>query len=257
MMFDRILQIIWWGLPALTLFSSLSILAILILSKKDHNIKMFMFTVISMSVWSLASLMMKLSLSPGTLFWNRVMCAGLMMIPLSAYFFFIGFIKRKRTLSSIFWVVMTLILQIINALGYTTTKATMISLPHGPYIELVYEIGTGAYFSYVLIFGLLLVCLVLARNEIKQSKLVSTGLKYVVSALFIIFIGIGANLVPVIGKYPIDFFMGSVATILIMRAVYRNRILELKFVITKALIFTFLLTFITIGSTISLNALIS
>jgi len=257
MIFDRLLQIIYWGLPALTLALSLIILAILILSKKDHNIKSFMLTVISMSVWSLASLMMKLSISPGTLFWNRVMVAGLMMIPLSAYFFFIGFIKRKRTISLIFWTTMTFIMQIINALGYTTIKAEMISLPHGPYIELVYDIGIGAYFSYVLIFGLLLVCLALARNEVKQSKLVSMGLKYVVTALFVIFIGIGANLVPVIGKYPVDFFMGSVATILIMRAIYRNRILELKFVITKALIFTLLLTFITIGSIITLNGLIS
>lgn len=256
-MIEKSLEIIYWGLPSLSFLLSLSILVILVLSKKDANIRTFMLMVISMLIWSFSSLMMKMSLFPGTLFWNRMMIAGLMFIPLTAYIFFRFFIGRRKWLPIIFWTIITFGMQILNAMGYTVLAAEMIKIPVAPYVELQYELGFAAYLSYVLIFVLLLTCLGIALKESKRSVTVKTGLKYVVSSLFIIFVGIGANLVPVIGKYPVDFFMGSIAAIFIMRALYSNRILELRFVITKALIFTLLFIGITVGSTLALNSLMN
>jgi len=252
-MMDIALTLFYWGLPSLSLVLSLSILVILILSKKDRTINAFMPLVIALGFWSFSSLMMKLSLAPGTLFWNQMMVAGVTLVPFCAYLFFNIYIDRKSWFSIVFWTVIFCALLLINFLGYTTLSAEMIPLSVGPYIELHYTLGWGAYLSYGVVFAQLLVSFWLARSHVKSSVLITQGLRSVVVALFVIFIGIGTNLLPVIGKYPLDFFAGSIASLLLMRAIYANRILELRIVITKALVFTALLVVITIGSTVLLN----
>lgn len=255
-MMNQLLVYIYWGIPILSLIFSFSIFVILALSKKDLTIKTFMLMMASMTAWSLSTLMMKMNITPGTLFWQRTMVAALMMIPYTGYIFFTVFIHLKRYFTVLMWGLLEVAMQIVNLLGYTTTSAVMIKIPASPYIELDYHLGIGAYVSYVLIFALLLSCLFLAQREFRKSRYMG-GLKNVIIALFIIFVGIGANLAPVIGKWPLDFFAGSIASIFIMYALYRNRVLELKFVITKAVIFTMLLTIITIGSIFAVNGLIS
>jgi diguanylate cyclase (GGDEF)-like protein/putative nucleotidyltransferase with HDIG domain len=252
---NQLLVLIYWGIPIIALTFSLGIFAILALSKKDKMINAFMLMMASMVLWSFATLMMKLSIQPGALFWNRVMVGALMLIPYTGYLFFMTFVRMRRRFALMFWGVLEVLMQIVNAMGYTTTAAVMKQVPYSPYVELEYTLGIGAYVSYVLIFALLLTCLFMAQREYKKSRYLG-GLKNVIIALFIIFVGIGANLVPVIGKYPIDFFAGSIASMFIMWAIYRNRVLELKFVITKAVIFTILLTAVTVASIFAVNGLI-
>ncbi len=256
-MIDQLQVIIYWGLPITSLAFALTILIILFLSKKDNLINSFIFMVSNMAVWSATSLLMKMNTAPGTLFWNRFMVAAMVMIPLAAYVFFTIYIKMKRRVSIIFWTLMIGIIQVLNYLGLTTKSAAMVKVPYAPFIELQYEIGIASYFCYVAVFGLLLVCLFLARREYRSAKPYTSGLKNIIFALFILFFGFGANLIPVIGKYPIDFAAGTIASLYIMVAIYKNRVLELKFVITKAVIFTALLTAITIGSIYAVNTLIS
>lgn len=252
-MIDTGLTLFYWGLPSLSLLLSLSILVILILSKKDNTIKSFLPLVIAIGFWSLSSLMMKLEMAPGTLFWNQMMVAGVSLIPFCAYVFLSFYIERKHWYPVFIWGFIMAGLLVINFLGYTTLSAEMIPLSVGPYIELNYTLGWGAYLSYGVVFAQLLACFILARTHIKRSLLITKGLRSVVTALFIIFVGIGTNLLPVLGKYPFDFVAGSIATVLLMRAIYANRILELRIVITKALVFTGLLVLITVGSSLLLN----
>ena len=255
-MMNQLLVYIYWGIPIVSLVFSFAILVILSLSKKDKTVSAFILMMISMTLWSFSTLMMKLNVTPGTLFWQRTMVAALMLIPYTGYIFFTVFIHMKRYTSLLFWGALELAMQIVNVLGYTTTSAIMKVVPYAPYIELDYSLGIGAYVSYILIFALLVTCLFLAQREYRKSRYLS-GLKNIIIALFIIFVGIGANLAPVIGKWPVDFFAGSIASVYFMYAIYRNRVLELKFVITKAVIFTMLLTAITVGSIFAVNALIS
>lgn len=78
---NQLLVLIYWGIPIIALTFSLGIFAILALSKKDKMINAFMLMMASMVLWSFATLMMKLSIQPGALFWNRVMVGALMLIP--------------------------------------------------------------------------------------------------------------------------------------------------------------------------------
>ena len=63
----------------------------------------------------------------------------------------------------------------------------------------------------------------------------------------------GINLIPVIGKYPFDFFAGSIAVLIMMKAVYANKVIELKIVVTKALALSAVLILLSIGTSFVLN----
>ncbi len=256
-MMDQLLVFLYWGLPSLSLVSAMVLFIILGLSKKDNLIKSFMLMVTCMGIWSASSLLMKLNISPGTLFWNRSMVAALTMMPFSAYIFFINYIRSKRRVSLFFWTLAIGVIEFMNLMGMTTQSAEMVKIPKAPFIELRYTLGLASYASYIGIFALLVACLLLARKEYRSAKPYTNGLKNIIIGLFVLFLGFGANLVPVIGKYPIDFAAGVIASFYFMTALYKNRVLELKFVITKAVIFTALLTAITIGSIYAVNSLIS
>lgn len=251
------ITIFYWGLPTIAVILSFSLLVILILSKKDAMINSFILLVIAMGIWSLSSLLMKLDVYPGTLFYNRFMILGSSLLPYTAYIFLRVYIENKRWIPILFWGVVYIGLSTLIFSGYVTTHAEMLPITIAPYIQLNYSLEWGAYVSYSVIFVHLIICFLLARNHIKTSISVTKGLNLIVSALFIIFIGMGINLVPVIGKYPFDFIAGSIALLLMMKAIYANRILELRIVITKALVLTAVLVGLSIGSTLVLNRALS
>lgn len=259
-MISLINEIIYWGLPSLSLAFSGVLFIILSLSKKDDQIKAFMFMIMSMGVWAIASLLMKMQIAPSVLFWNRVMIAAMIMIPFAAYIFFTIYIDLKRRISLVFWTIAIAIIQILNAFGMTTKSAEMVKTAYADgriHYELSYTVGIASYFCYAAIFALLFVCLLYAKREFKSGKPQTGGLSLVVMSLFILFFGFAANVLPAIGKYPIDFFTGILASIFIMVAIYKTRVLELKFVITRALIFTSLLTAICLGSVYIVNSLLN
>ena len=156
-MMDQIYIYIYWGIPIVSLILSFGIFVILALSKKDRTITTFMLMVASMTIWSFSTLMMKMNITPGTLFWQRTMVAALMLIPYTGYIFFTVFIHLKRYTSLFFWGLLEVLMQVVNIMGYTTISAQMVAVPYSPFIELQYTLGLGAYVSYVLIFALLLI----------------------------------------------------------------------------------------------------
>lgn len=252
-MSDFVLTFFYWGLPSIAFVLSLSLLVILLLSKKDALIKSFIFIVLCVGVWSASSLLMKLESYPGTLFYNRLMIAGSAVLPFAAYIFLNVYIDRKRWMSLITWGVLEVFMMGLLVMGYVTTDARMIPISHAPYTELEYTLSWGAYVSYGIIFILLIACFVITFTHIKKSISITKGLKSIVASLFIIFIGMGINLVPVIGKFPFDFFAGSIALLIMMKAVYANRVFELKIVITKALVLTAVLVGLSISTSFLLN----
>ena len=164
-MMNQLMVYIYWGSTIVALDCSFAILVILSLSKKDKTISAFILMMISMTLWSFSTLMMKLDVTPGTLFWQRTMVAALMMIPYTGYIFFTVFINMKRKVSLLFWGALEVAMQIVNILGFTTISAVMKTVDYAPFIELDYSLGIGAYVSYVLIFALLVTCGCLGLRE--------------------------------------------------------------------------------------------
>jgi diguanylate cyclase (GGDEF)-like protein/putative nucleotidyltransferase with HDIG domain len=237
-------NIIYWGIPSLVLVANTVLFLILALSKKDTHVITFMLFMGAMASWPAASLFMKLQLPPGVLIWNRVMVSAMLMIPYFAYIFVSKFTGLNKRTSIIVISIVTLVLQVFNGLGLIIESASMVLVDVNGIsrLELDYTIGPMAGVMFAIIFIMLALSLRMMRKAIKTGNKSSTRLRPVIFGFVVLFTGMIFNLVPVIGKYPVDLAFGLITSLIMFYAVYKTRVLELKFVITRAVIFTALLT---------------
>lgn len=223
---------------------------ILALSKKDKQVITFMLFMGAMASWPAASLFMKLQLAPGTLTWNRIMVSAMLMIPYFAYFFVSVFTGTRKKISLFVITIVILILQVFNGMGLIISNASMIEvIVEGiPRLELDYSIGPVAPYMFGIIFIMLALTMRMMTKAIKNGSKSSHRLKPVLFGFVVLFVGMMFNLLPVLGKYPIDLFFGLITSLIMFYAVYKTRVVELKFVITRAVVFTALLTLLVTAS---------
>ena len=198
----------------------------------------------TMASWPAASLFMKLQLPPGTLLWNRIMVSAMLMIPYFAYIFVSNFTGLRKKTSIIVITIITLLLQVANGLGLIISNASMVMVEVNGIsrLELDYSIGPMAIPMFLIVFIVLALTIRMMRIAIKAGNKSSHRLKPVLFGFVVLFVGMVFNLIPVIGKYPVDLTFGLITSLIMFYAVYKTRVLELKFVVTRAVIFTALLT---------------
>ncbi|MBS3986793.1 MAG: diguanylate cyclase [Erysipelothrix sp.] len=223
---------------------------ILALSKKDKQVITFMLFMGAMASWPAASLFMKLQLAPGTLTWNRIMVSAMLMIPYFAYFFVSVFTGTRKKISLFVITFVILVFQVFNGLGLIISNASMqqVIVNGIPRLELDYSIGPFAPYMFGIIFIMLVLTMRMMTKAIKRGNKSSHRLKPVLFGFAVLFIGMTFNLIPVLGKYPIDLFFGLITSLIMFYAVYKTRVVELKFVITRAVVFTALLTLLVTAS---------
>ena len=204
----------------------------------------------AMASWPAASLFMKLQLAPGTLTWNRIMVSAMLMIPYFAYFFVSVFTGTRKKISFFVITFVILVFQVFNGLGLIISNASMqqVIVNGIPRLELDYSIGPFAPYMFGIIFIMLALTMRMMTKAIKRGNKSSHRLKPVLFGFAVLFIGMTFNLIPVLGKYPIDLFFGLITSLIMFYAVYKTRVVELKFVITRAVVFTALLTLLVTAS---------
>jgi diguanylate cyclase (GGDEF)-like protein/putative nucleotidyltransferase with HDIG domain len=203
-----------------------------------------------MAVWPATSLFMKLQFPPSVLFWNRMMVSSMLMIPYFAYIFVSNFTASNKKTSIVVISVIILVLQIANSLGYFIEAASMVLVEVNgiPRLELDYVISPYAGYMFLIIFIILSLIIRMVLIAIKKGNKSSQRLIPVLIGLVLLFIGMSLNLIPAIGKYPVDLGFGLITSLIMFYAVYKSRVLELKFVITRAVVFSTLLTLLVTAS---------
>ncbi len=237
-------QFFFWTVPIVALISYCLLMLFLSLTQKDTYIRTFMLVIASLIVWTAGALFMKLQLYPGVLYWNRIMVAGTIAAPFFIYLFvsvFTGYINKFMLGAT---GLLTTLGIIVNFAGYVVTEAavkTYPSLAFGrPYniIDFTYKLGSGAYFAYAITF-VVMIAVIIATNKGKHVGNISYGqVKLIAVGLIIMFIGSLLNTLPAIGKYPVDLLACFINALLLMVALYKYRMLELKFVVTKGLVYS-------------------
>ena len=208
---------------------------------------MFLFV---MLLWVFSSLSMKLELYPGTLFWNRIMTAAIIIQPLFYDYFVSVFTDSLQRVRLAFWLVLIALMLTANFMGYAITDAQMVKetiLYHGT-LQTVdmfqYEVGPTLVPTYIIVFLYMLNNLyrtLKTKKRAKEGSATFNQVKPVILGFFILFIGMLTNIIPVLGKYPFDILAGIIISILILYAIYKHRMLELRLIVTRGLIMTALL----------------
>jgi hypothetical protein len=242
---------LFWGIPIISLSLYLLLLVFLGISKKDASIRAMIWILTALAIWTAGSLAMKLELFGHLLLWNRLMVCGMFSVTFLIYRFVLIFSKTEQPGMKVFWGLATVAMLILNLLGLVVSEGENTQLQlmgtNGQTYTLPlfsYKLGLGAIVAYATFFLFVLYTLIFSRRIMKHS--VHAGrLKLVTVGMTIMFLGCAANIFPVLGAYPVDILSALVNAILLIFALYKHRMLDLKFMITRGAVYVLLATIMT------------
>ncbi|OPJ55296.1 sensor domain-containing diguanylate cyclase/phosphohydrolase [Alkalithermobacter paradoxus] len=219
--------------PALSLMCYLIVLLILIKSKRSKIIKAYSIYIITNIVWSFGSLMMRTGIYPGPLFWNRILCIGLISMPIAFYKFTLIFTQTHSENKKLYsGYGMWLILIMLNSLGYIVKEAYIVEG------TLYYRLGPIAPIVAVWSLIYLVLALINVIHKIRANIIVFDKVKFVFYGLILVILGGILNLIPQVGRYPIDLLSNTINAILVAYSMYRYKFLDIKLIIRRGLIYS-------------------
>ncbi len=254
-------NLFFWGVPTVALVSYLLLLFFFSISKKDRVVTAFQSLLITLAFWTMCSLLMKLSVYPGVLFWNRMMVAFTFATPLAIYIFLSIFTNTVRFGKIAFWSGMTLAGIVVNLIGLMVKEASMVNLDPGPggffAGHMVLNYVTGPAGAPVLAFQAIFIIAIILKARHCVIKNVSSyeRVKPIMVGMVILFIGVCCNALPIVGKYPIDILASFINSIMIMVALYKNKMIEMKIVFTRGIVYSIFVGAIVFGYVYSVFSL--
>lgn len=246
-----LLQLFFWVVPVGALFSYCLLMLFFSISQKDKYIRTFMLVLATLIIWTASTLFMRLQLYPGVLFWNRVMVAGMLAVPFFLYYFVSIFTNSLNKSSAIIWGSMTAAAIAVDLMGFVVTEANMITHPVSENgtrftsVEFSYSLGVMAYPIYILMFFLILTILLKAGMNLRRGGITYGRIGLIIFGILIMFVGVLFNIIPAIGKYPVDILACFINAVLIIVAIYKYRMLELRFILTKGFVYSILALILT------------
>jgi diguanylate cyclase (GGDEF)-like protein/putative nucleotidyltransferase with HDIG domain len=229
---------------AVPLFSFLLYSGLTTLSLKSSRSKIsaiFQGYLLLMMIWSLSSFMMRTGFFPGPLVWNRLMVLGMVGIPFVFYHFSVEILGQNKSAQLKFGYALFGVFIIGNLLGLVVDDVSLSSglftYTLGP-LALIFAIAGG---GYILNSAILLV-----KEGINNPKSFwSNRLVYPSVGATLMLVGSVLNLLPEVGKYPVDIFANTINAFLLTYAIYRYRLLNITISIRKGLVYTALTVMLT------------
>ena len=247
-------QVFFWTVPIIALASYCLLMLVFSMVQKDRLIKTFMLVLAALILWTASSLFMKLQIYPGVLFWNRLMVTGMILVPFLLYCFVSVFMDQLKAGWLSLLAILTAGAVFVNLRGLVITDAgvnttQMSNAAGGTYaaVEFYYTMGTWAYALYSLFFIMILVTVIKAVRFVRSGQSSYGQIGLILTGLMLLFGGALLNVFPNIGKYPFDILATLVNSGLIVIAIYKYRMLELRFMMTRGLLFSFFTLLITAG----------
>ncbi len=194
---------------------------------KDRFYWSFQLYMIFFAIWSFGSMMMHLNSGLFTpLFWNKVMLVGLLSAPFPLVHFILDIMNinnrmiRKFSRYSYVFILLLLVLNLQERI-VTDVWFTNVS-------EFSYTLGSGAVLAYSISYIYLLLTLMIifvGRKKIKAREY-GKNIYLPLIGVLIMLIGILTNLMPNLGKYPIDVFAATINALLLFYTIYKYKLIS-------------------------------
>ena len=236
-------QLVFFGVPTMALASYCLLMLCLVVSEKDRYIRVFMAVLSALIVWTASAVLLRINLYPGTLFWNRVMVTGMFFVPVLIYYFVSVLANQVKKLPMVLMSATLALALAANFGGFVVKDARIITtdvLINGqtrPYYEFAYELGSLVIPVYLFFFVTIIAIIYKAVSSMKSRVKPEGSVKLVAIGTTIMFVGVLLNLVPSLGRYPFDIFATFINAVMLVIAIYKFRMLELRFVLTRGLAF--------------------
>lgn len=238
-----LLELLSQFVPSIALLSYCLLLLFFTLAKKDKNIRMFIVVLLGLIVWTAPAILMQTQVYPGVLFWHRIMIAGMLFTPFLIYLFVSVYTASISIFYIILWGLVAGGSMILNLLGYVIVTSTVVNYDiaiggrHFNGVEFVYTVGPMAYLLFSLMFIMILAIIIRAWKSIKSGNVTYDQIGLIIIGVSIMFLGTLINSLA-LHKYPIAVLGCFVNAILMTIAIYKYRMLELRFIITRGIAYS-------------------
>lgn len=206
---------------------------ILLGSRKSKIARYYTFYVVSMIIWSLGSFIMRTNFPPSAIFWNRILCTGLISMPVIFYHFTLVLTETNNQKGKLYFgYLCAVILLVCNYSGLIMEEA---------YAEnnvFYYTLGPVASTMAIWSLCYLLLALMNIVQKVKSNKIPFVRVKYIMYGLTLVIIGGLLNLLPSLGKYPFDIASNTINALFIAYSIYRYRFLEIKLIVKRGIAYS-------------------
>lgn len=244
-------QLFFWGVPIVSVASYLGLMFIFMISRRDSAMRAYLMLLVSMVIWSGGSLLMKLEAYPGVLFWNKVMVSGLFLSPLCVYLLLMVASNTKNRTSFAFWALVVGGLFALTWTGLIVSDAHVVRVPVTINSQVVYDVrfvytlGSASVLSYIIVALFVVEIFRKAGGFVHQGQAEVSRVRPVVIAAAIVFSGNVFNLVPELGRYPLDLLCGFIGAVVMFYAIFKYRMFEMRFLLTRGMVYSLFVLFIT------------
>ncbi len=219
--------------PLISFICYCVLLAIILGSRKNKVVRYYTIYIAAMIIWSLGSFVMRTNFPPSTLFWNRILCIGLISMPVIFYHFTLVLTETKNQRFNL-------------AFGYAFAAFLMLGnfsglIMYEAYVEnnvFIYTLGPLASIMAIWSLCYLFLAFINIIQKVKTNKIPFSRVKYILIGLVLVIIGGLLNLIPSLGKYPFDIVLNTINALFIAYSIYRYRFLEIHIIVKKGLAYS-------------------
>lgn len=221
-------------IPFISFLCYCILLTILIGSRKNKIARYYTFYIIAMLVWSFGSFIMRTNFPPGPLFWNRILCVGLITMPVIFYHFTLVLTEETNNQKNklLLGYLSASILLICNFSGLIMKEA------YAKNNIFYYSLGPIASIMAVWSLSYLFLSFINIMSCVKSNKIPYARVKFILFGLILVIIGGLLNLSPNLGRYPFDIVSNSINAFFIAYSIYRYRFLEIKLIVKKGIAYS-------------------
>jgi diguanylate cyclase (GGDEF)-like protein len=250
-----IVELFFTYVPFVALCSYSLLMLFFCLAQKDRYIRLFMYILTGMIVWNASAVFMSIDLYPGVLFWDKVLTIGAMGVAFLLYYFVSIFTNSLRVFQALFWGCLTILFSVITMFGLFIVDAGVITNTitlwgrQFQVIKFDYTLGIMAVPLYAFVMSIIVATFLKAKRNLNKNYNDPTrsSISFITSGLAIMFFGNICNLVPALGQYPIDILACFINAFLLVIAIYKYRLVELRFMITRGLVYSVFVVSLTIA----------
>ncbi len=247
-----LLELVSSVIPTVALLSYCLLLLIFSLSKKDTHIRNFIAVLVGLVVWTAPAILMQMEFFPGVLFWHRIMIVGMLATPFLIYLFVAVYTGTTNIYSLTFWGLIAAGSIIIDLLGYVIIDSVVMKYDIAIFgriftgVEFVYTIGPIASVLFSLMFIMILVIIVKAWKSVKSGNILYDQIGLIIIGISIMFVGTLINSLA-LHKYPVAVLACLINAILMTISIYKYRMLELRFIISRGIAYSIFALMITVA----------
>ncbi len=232
-------------IPAFALFFYMIMFVTLIDVRKNRTVGIFMSMLLCFILWTGGSYLMRSMMWPGVQFWCNISIGGMFAIPCLYYVFisdFVGYKGYAKKSIFFFITILILILNFSNGL-FESIEVQYLSLGNP---EFIFVGRWTLVIPVILVFWVAGAIFKLIYVSIKNKERNIKDYAPIIVGVASLTLGTTLSSIPAIGKFPIDTLSGIVNAYCLFYILYKRRLFNFTFAITRGTTYVLTTIFVLI-----------